>query len=235
MNKKNKDKNCIKEKKEGLFLDEKPREKLILRGAIALNNIELLAIILRTGTKNKNVIELSKEIIDTYSIDIISRKSYEELLEFKGIKSAKATQIVALFELSRRLYMKTNVKKISITSSKQIYDYVRPDYLKLEHERVMAIFVNTKNNPIKKEFIHVGTINYSIIEPRDIIKRVLALYASGFFLIHNHPSGDTTPSQEDIDVTIKIKNICKSMNIRFLDHIIIADNDYYSFFDNNIF
>ena len=215
-----------------LLEEEKPREKLIKVGPEVLLDFELLAIILRSGTKEKNVIELSKEIIKDSSLNIISRKSYEELLKFKGIGSTKATQIVALFELVRRISSSNIEKKISLCSSKEIYEYVKFDFSNLTHERVMAVFVNTKNIAIKKEFIHRGTINYSIIEPREIIKRALSLDASGIFLIHNHPSGDSTPSQEDIEATLKLKQICENMNLRFLDHIIIGE-EYYSFFDND--
>jgi DNA repair protein RadC len=98
-----------------------------------------------------------------------------------------------------------------------------------------VIFVDSKNQVIKKEFIFEGTINYSIIEPRKIIKRALVLDASGFFIIHNHPSGDVTPSEDDINVTKKIKKVCENLNLRFLDHLIYGDNDFFSFFDNDIF
>lgn len=219
----------------GLLKNEMPREKLINYGANNLTDVELLAIILRTGTKNKNVIELSREIIEYFNVSLISRKTYEELLKFKGISNVKAVQIVALFELSRRLSFSTQAKKIKLCNSKTVYEYIIVDFNSLSYEKVLVIFVDSKNQVIKKEFIFEGTINYSIIEPRKIIKRALVLDASGFFIIHNHPSGDVTPSQDDINVTKKIKEVCENLNLRFLDHLIYGDNDFFSFYDNDIF
>lgn len=219
----------------GLLNEEMPREKLINFGPESLTQIELLAILLRVGTKNKNVIELSREILNKFNINQVSRKTYSELLEFKGIKQAKATQIVALFEFSRRLQIEKNKSniKVKIKSSKDIYDNVCFDFSNLTIEKVMLILVDSKNQIIKKEFIHEGSINYSIIEPRNIIKKTLSYDAYGFFLVHNHPSGDITPSQEDKNITKKIKEICDKLNISFLDHIIVGNN-YYSFFDNSL-
>jgi len=216
----------------GLLKQEMPREKLIKHGPMTLNEIELLAIILRVGTKEKNVIELSREIISKFTTSIITRKTYDELLEIKGINKAKACQIVAVFELSRRLQTKGIEKKIQIQNSNDVYEITKEDFANLLNEKVIAIFVDTKNKIIKKEFISQGGLNFSIIEPREIIKKVLSLDASGFFLVHNHPSNDLTPSIEDLKITRKIKKICDKLQIRFLDHIIVGDG-YYSIFANN--
>ncbi len=220
-------------KVQGLLDEELPREKLIKFGPQALTEVELLAIILRVGTKNKNVLELSREIIEKFSINLVSRKTYDELLEFRGINKAKATQIVSVFELSRRLSFNVIKKDVKITSSKHIFELTQQDFNSLTKERVIIVYVDSKNQVIKKDILFEGSINYSIIEPREIIKRVLSLDASGFFLLHNHPSGDTTPSQDDINITKKIKSICDKMNIRFLDHLIVSDNNYYSLYDSD--
>lgn len=220
---------CIK----GFLKEEMPREKLIDLGPFALTEVELLAIILRVGTKDKNVIELSRDIISEFDVGLVSRKTYEELLQFKGISKAKACQIVSVFELSRRFANKGISKKVRLGNSKEVYDFVKADFDCLRVEKVMAVFVDTKNQVIKKEFVFEGSLNYSIIEPRDLIKRVLSLDSSGFFLVHNHPSGDVTPSEEDVKVTRKIKEICLNLGIRFLDHLILGD-DFYSFFDNDL-
>ena len=219
----------------GLDKNEMPREKLIKYGPEILTNIELLAIILRTGTNGKNVIELSREILNYFDINVISRKTYEELIEFKGVSSVKAGQIVALFELSRRISnnnKKNKKEKTRLNSSYELYTFVKDDFSNLSEERVMIVLVNSKNQVIKKEIINYGSVNYSIIDIRKILKKILLFNASGFFLIHNHPSGDSTPSGEDKQITKKIKKLCKDINIRFLDHIIIG-NDYYSFFDES--
>jgi len=217
-----------------LLFEEMPREKLINLGPENLSDVELLAIILRTGTKKQNVIELSREILKTFQIDIISRKTYYELIKFGGIKKAKATQLVALFELVRRFSTKKSIKKIKITSSKDVYNHIKIDFDNLKLEKVMVLLVNSKNFIIKKEFISEGSLNYSIIEINTILKKIFLFDASGFFLIHNHPSGDTTPSKEDIEVTKKIFEITNKLNIRFLDHLIVGEN-YFSCYDNNIF
>jgi DNA repair protein RadC len=214
------------------FLDEElPQEKIEKKGPQSLTKTELLAICLRTGTKEKNVIELSKEIIDYFNDRNLLRISYDELLHFKGISKVKAAQIVAIFELSRRIFETSSNKRVQVSCSEDIFNYAKTDFSNLTIEKVMVVFVDSKNNIIKKEFVHEGSINYSIIEPRKIIKRALTLDASGIFLLHNHPSGDPTPSQEDKNITKKIKEVSKMLGIKFLDHIIVGDT-YYSFFDN---
>jgi len=217
----------------GLLTEEMPREKLIKYGPETLTEVELLAINLRTGTKDKNVIELSREIIQNFGTNIITRKTYEELLQFKGISKAKACQIVAIFELSRRFQNKGIENQIKITNSKDIFELVKSDFENLPTEKIQIILINSKNNIIKKEFLSIGNLNYSELDIRKLIKRIFELEASGFFLVHNHPSQDTTPSSEDIQITNQIKEITKKLNIRFLDHLIISNNKFYSFFDNN--
>lgn len=209
-----------------------PREKLINIGAENLTDVELLAIILRVGSKGKNVIELSREILSKFSVPLVSRKTYNELLEFNGVNKAKACQIIAVFELSRRFNTKGIDAKIKINTSNDAYELVKSDFDSLQLEKVMCVFVDSKNKVIKKEFIGEGSINFCFIEPRKIIKQALIYNAYGFFLFHNHPSGDQTPSLEDINMTRKIKEITKKLDIHFLDHIVVG-NDYYSFYDNN--
>jgi len=216
-----------------LLKDEMPREKLINQGVEQLTNVELLAIILRTGTKEKNVLELSREILQRYPLHFVSRKLYHELLKFRGISKAKATQIIATFELSRRLSQKRTLKNTKLSCSKEVYQYIGAELEHLHKERVVILLVNTKNTLIRKEILHEGSLSSSIIEPREIVKKVLDFNASGFFLIHNHPSGDSTPSKEDIEITKRIQKISTLLEVKFLDHIIIG-SDYFSFFDKEI-
>lgn len=215
----------------GLLKEEMPREKLQQKGPRALDEVELLAILLRVGTREKNVIELSREILSRFSLTQVSHKMFEELLQFKGVNAAKASQIVAAFEFARRLSVKENKNKIHFTSVKDIYNYVAAEMRHLPFEQVIVIYVDTKNALIKKELLHQGSINFSIIEPRKIIKKALDYHASGFFLIHNHPSGDSTPSKEDIQITQRVKQISQLLELRFLDHIIIGET-YFSFHEN---
>ncbi len=218
---------------EGLREEEMPRERLIKNGPESLTDVELLAIILRVGTKGKNVLELSREIIDFFSTQIVSRKSYDELLEFNGIKKAKACQIVAIFELSRRLASRGIENSPIIGGSNDLFEIVKDDFNNLAIERVMVVFVNSKNKVLRKEFVSEGSISFSVVEPRAILKRAFSLNASGFFLVHNHPSGDFTPSYEDIEISLKMKRICKDLDLRFLDHVVVGDG-YYSMFDNDV-
>jgi len=219
----------------GLLIEEMPREKLINLGPSALTDVELLAIILRVGTKEKNVIELSREVLHSFSVSLISRKTYYDLLKFRGISKAKACQIVSVFELSRRLLINKSKEKINLINSISIYDYIKSDFFGLKIEKVLGIFVDSKNQVIKKEFLFEGSIDFSFIDIRKIIKMSLEFDASGFFLVHNHPSGVLTPSQDDISISLKLRKLCDEMNIRFLDHLIVSDNDYYSMVDNSDF
>ena len=216
----------------GLLKEEMPREKLMELGPSSLTNVELLAVILRVGTKDKNVLELSREILDSFSVSLISRKTYYDLLKFRGVSKAKACQIVSVFELSRRLFSYSNKDKIKLRNSQSVFNFVKGDYWNLELERVSCVFVDTKNQLLYKQFFSEGSINFSFVDIRKIIKMGLDLNSSGFFLVHNHPSGDLTPSREDIEISLKLKRICVEMDLRFLDHLIISENNYYSMFDN---
>lgn len=214
----------------GLLIEEMPREKLVSHGPQYLNEVELLAIILRSGTHNKNVIELSREILTKFNSQKISRITYEELLKIKGISKAKATTIISVFELSRRFSNKNNLK-VKINSSQDIFDLVKENFLDLDIEKVMLIQVDSKNNVLKKEFVSEGGINFSIIDCRQIIKKVIINNSSGIILVHNHPSWEVEPSDEDLKLTKKLKKQCNLLDIRFLDHLIVSNNNYYSMFD----
>jgi DNA repair protein RadC len=217
----------------GFLNQEMPREKLINLGPNSLTEVELLAILLRTGTKDKNVLELSREILSKFTINQVSRRMYQELLNFNGIKEAKATTIVSAFELARRLSNQKEITKLKLLNSKDVYNFIKEDFNNLSYEKVGIVFIDSKNGVIKKEILFEGSVNYSVIDSRIILKKALIYDASGFFLIHNHPSGDSTPSKEDIDVTNEIKKKADDLEIRFLDHIIIGD-EYFSIFDNEL-
>jgi DNA repair protein RadC len=163
-----------------LLKEELPQEKMMNLGPQNLTNVELLAIILRTGTKEKNVLTLSREILSKFYLDSISRKSYNEFLKFKGISRVKACQIVSIFELARRLSYTKNKNKFQINEIKDVINLTKTDFSNLKKEIVLAIFIDTKNNLIRKEIISIGAINYSIIEPRDLLKKVFDYDASGF-------------------------------------------------------
>jgi DNA repair protein RadC len=211
--------------------EDLPREKLERLGPQSLTESELLALLLRTGIKGKNVLQLSKEILNEFSTRSVSQKTFIELQKIKGISKGKASIIIAAFELSRRLSQKPE-KKIAIGSSESVFNYLREEMGPLHEEIVVCLLVDTKMNLLKRVTISYGTLTYSHIEPRKIIQKVIEYNAFGFFLVHNHPSGDSNPSQNDRITTKKIKEIANLMHIAFLDHVIIGDS-YYSFYDND--
>jgi len=220
----------------GLLKEEMPREKLIRFGPNSLTDVELLAILLRTGTKEKNVIELSREILSKFDTRVISRTSYEELLKFKGIKNAKACLIVSLFELSRRLKFESSRgdnKRICFRNSKHIYEFVCDDFLCLEVEKFMVLFLDSRNKLIKKEFVFSGGFNFASVDIKFILKKVLEYNANSIIVLHNHPSGDCSPSSEDLCLTEKLKCACLSLDVKLLDHLIIGAS-YLSLFDKGL-
>ena len=213
--------------------EEKPRERLMSKGADSLQTIELLAILLRTGTKGEDVLDLSKKIYSNYSLPELSQMSCEQLSQFTGVSKAKATSLVSAFELGRRsLLESTTITNKKFLSSRDVIEYSTPYFLHKKTERVLIIYVTAKNTMIKSEIIHEGGIDYSLLDPRELIKKIVNNNASGFFILHNHPSGDPTPSRDDKEITSNIKTVTKCLGTRFLDHIVFGTpNNYYSFFD----
>ena len=209
----------------------KPRERLKKYGVNGLSDGELLAIILRCGTKNMNVLELSNKILTDYNgITNLSNISLNTLSKIKGIGEAKAISILASLELGKRS-LKINKDKIIINNSKVIYDLFKYDYINVFQEYFTVLFLDTKKNLITKELLYVGTISSAIVHPREVFKSAMKHSASYIILIHNHPSGDSTPSNADIDLTKKIKESGDIIGIPLIDHIIIGHNNYYSFYD----
>lgn len=214
---------------------ERPRERFVKHGPKALSNHELLAIIIRTGSKNQSVIDLSKEILYHYgSLKELSITSIEELKRIKGIGTSKAIEILTVFELASRIKEETYTSKIRLTSPESIYTYMR-DALELKtQEHLVVLYMNTKGHLIKKKILFKGSLNASVIHPREIFKYAVMYSAASIILVHNHPSGDPTPSHHDIDVTKRIHENSMMMDIYLLDHIIIGRDKYYSFKESGI-
>lgn len=207
--------------------NEKPREKIINNGINSLNNIELLAILLRCGNKKKSVIELSMDVLNTLdSIDDISELTIDELTKIEGIGISKASIILASFELAKRIFSKS-INKISLPSPKLIYEHFKPLYYNVKQEQLYAIYLDTKGKMISKRLITIGNINSSLIDDKSIFKWAYKYSASAIILVHNHPSGDSTPSKEDLKVTAQIIRQAELLGFIILDHIIIGDN-YFS-------
>ncbi len=209
-------------------LEERPRERLIKIGPKSLSNAELLAIILRTGNKKENVLELSRRLMNNYSFKTLSRVRIANLKRNLGIGEAKACQIIACFELGRRMSCIKNRKSKTINSGKDIAKLLMPELSNLKKEHFIGIFLNSRKKILKKETIFIGSLDSSIIHPREIFKIALVESAAAVVLVHNHPSGDPTPSEEDIEITNQIVKAGEVLGITVLDHIIIADNKYLS-------
>ncbi|BFL72074.1 DNA repair protein RadC [Anaerococcus nagyae] len=210
--------------------DDRPREKLIKYGADLLTDEELLAIIIATGNKEKNVIELSKEILDTFSYEDLADIEVAELTHINGIKNAKACSIVASLRLGKRIAQKVMEREIiKIEKSEDIYNYLKNELANKKNEYFYAILLDTKNVIISKEVISKGTLDASLVHPREAFKAAIKKSAKSIIFVHNHPSGDVNPSKHDFLTTRNLVDAGNILDIKVLDHIIIGDNDYYSF------
>jgi DNA repair protein RadC len=215
--------------------DDRPREKLMRLGARNLTDAELLAIIISSGNMKMSAVDLSRYILSEMDNDlnILSKKSYNELMKFPGIGEAKAVSIVAAMELiNRKKFDKVPNRKI--TGSKDVYEEMYPVLSNLEHEEFWVLFLDRKNVIIHKKEIGKGGVAGTYVDLKIIFKKALELTASGMILVHNHPSGNTTPSSQDISLTEKIKKAAVFLDISLLDHIIFGGIKYFSFVDEGI-
>lgn len=203
--------------------EERPREKLLTLGAKALSNVELLAILLHSGTRKKSVFELSQEILAKYKEDGLAslvNSSPKELISIKGLGLAKVTTLLAAIELGLRLAKKPSAQKLAIKRPLDVVNYVMP---RLRYEKL-----DTKNQIIAFPDISIGSLNASIVHPREVFRCAINHFASSMILVHNHPSGDPSPSMEDIHITKKLIAGSKILDIEILDHIIVGDNKFTS-------
>ena len=213
-------------------VEDRPRERFLKGGVNNLSNSELISILLNTGTKNSSVKELANNILKELN-DITQLKdlSLNSLKKIKGIGEIKAITLLSALELGKRVYYEKNMQKIKMNSAGIIYDYVKSDLIGKKQEYFYCLYLDTKKNLIEKKLLFIGTINRSIVHPREIFKYAYLLSASSIVCIHNHPSGDPLPSIEDINLTKSLVKIGKIQGIEIIDHIIIGNN-YYSFFEN---
>jgi DNA repair protein RadC len=207
---------------------ERPRERLIKNGASALSDSELLAIILRTGTIQENVINLSQRILSRYNLKQLSQTNLAQLMEINGIKESKAAQIAACFEIARRLESFNEASKPKINSPEDVYRRIYPRMREQKKEMFIELCLDTKNQIIKEDTISIGSLNANIVHPREVFKTALAESAAHIIVAHNHPSGDPTPSREDIEITRKLAETGKIIGIDVLDHVIIGEGRHFS-------
>ena len=212
---------------------DKPRERLYNYGSEYLSNEELISIILKTGSKNYSVKEVALKLLETVgSIDKLKDIGISTLTNIEGIGRVKAIELKAAIELGRRVYINKSEDKIKLNKAISIYDYFKDVLGDKKQEYFYCVYLDTKGNYLGKKCLFIGTINNSLVHPREIFKEAYLLSTNGIICVHNHPSGDVSPSKEDILLTIKIKEIGIIHGINLIDHVIIGDNSYYSFYDN---
>lgn len=217
--------------------DDKPREKLMLKGKQALSDAELVAILIGSGSRNESAVSLSKRILANVdnNLNALGKLSLKQLMEFKGIGEAKAISIAAALELGRRRRAEETVELSKITSSKAVFEIMQPIIGELPHEEFWVLYLNNSNKVIYKSQLSKGGITGTIVDVRLIFKTALENNATSIILTHNHPSGKLQASNADIEITQKLKLAGEQLEIRVLDHIIITEKGYLSFQDEGIF
>lgn len=215
-------------------VDDRPREKLENKGAKHLSDAELLAIIINNGTRNKSALDLAKEILLAVDNDLsrLTKKDFAFYKQFDGIGIAKAISIAAAIELGSRFNFRKTTSLPSFRSPEDIANYIIPDFLGEVKEKFIVLLLNSKLQVVRKVEVSIGSSTKSIVEPLEVFKPAILESSTRIIAIHNHPSGDPTPSQQDVSVTTRLIQSGKLLNIELLDHIIIAGEHYYSFQDN---
>ncbi len=214
--------------------EERPREKMLLSGVKALNNSELLAILLRSGDTQQTAVDLAKGLLASQgnSLTKLSRLTYEELCAIKGIGPSKATSIIAAFEIANRISGETLDPQPQISCAWDAFQIMKPHFHNLLHEECWVLYLNNQNRVIHKECVSKGGTHSTILDPKIIIKRGVDKLANGLILFHNHPSGNPTPGEEDRRQTKLLKEAASILDMRLLDHIIVSGQKYYSFSEN---
>lgn len=216
--------------------EDQPREKLMIKGKSALSTAELIAILISSGNSEQSAVELSKQILDWVDNDLsaLSKKNIHDLMKFKGIGEAKAISIIAALELGRRRKETETQERKKISSSKDAYELMYESLVDLPHEEFWVIFLNRANQVIKKDRISAGGITGTVADVRMIFKMSVEILSCGIILVHNHPSGNTEPSVADKQLTNKLREGGKLLDVPVLDHLIFTDNGYFSFADEGL-
>jgi len=207
---------------------DRPREKLIAKGAENLKDSELLAILLRTGKAGRNVIEIASQILSKYSKKRLLQMTYDDLSKISGIDSAKATTLLAAFELSKRA-LEVNDTNLPVISDAKDAVAQLSDMRDLKKEHFVVLYLNAKNQLVHKETISMGTLNANLVHPREVFEPALKHSAAQIIAAHNHPSGDPKPSEDDIELTKRLTEAGKMMGVELMDHVIVSKNSHFSF------
>jgi DNA repair protein RadC len=216
--------------------EDRPREKLVAKGRASLTDAELLGILIGTGIKNMTAVDLAKLILQSINNDLnkLAKLTVKDLSKFKGIGEAKAINIVAALELGRRRKESEITKAPKFTASKTIYEYMKPYLLDLPHEEFWVLILSQASELIRAEKISSGGITGTVVDPRMIFKLTLEHLGTGIILCHNHPSGSLKPSQADLNITKKLKEGGRLLDINIHDHLIFGNDGYFSFTDDGI-
>lgn len=216
--------------------EDRPREKLLLKGKAALSDAELIAILIGSGNTEQSAVELSKDILHSIAHDLnaLAKLTVSDLQKFKGIGEAKAISIVSALELGRRRKATSPEIKPQIRSSADVYEIIKAELMDQPIEQFWVLLLSRSNKVIKKQLISTGGVSGTVADPKVIFKAALDVLASGLILIHNHPSGNLKPSQADIQLTKKMKDSGKLLEIPILDHLIFTDDGYFSFADESM-
>ncbi|HMM01609.1 MAG: RadC family protein [Dysgonomonas sp.] len=214
--------------------EDRPREKMLLKGVGALSDAELLGILIGSGNKNETAVELAQRILHSVSnnLNILGKQEIKELIRnFNGIGEAKAITIAAAMELGKRRKLSEVVIQPQITSSDTVFEIFHPILADLRHEEVWVLLLNRANKVLKKIQVSKGGVTGTVVDIRMIMKEAIDSLASAMVLCHNHPSGNSNPSDDDDNITRRLKEAGQIMDIRLLDHIIVCDHSYYSYMD----
>ncbi|WP_299115367.1 DNA repair protein RadC [uncultured Winogradskyella sp.] len=216
--------------------DDQPREKLRDKGKAILSDAELVAILIGSGNRDESAVDLCKRILGsvTNNLNALGKRSINQLMEFKGIGEAKAITIVAALELGRRRRLEDNLQLSKIESSYSVYKIMQPILGELPHEEFWILYLNNSNKVIHKGQLSKGGITGTLVDVRLVLKNALEVGATALIMCHNHPSGTLKPSQADKDITQKLKTAAESLDIKVLDHLILTEEAYFSFADQNL-
>ena len=216
--------------------EDRPREKMLLKGKAALSDSELIAILIGSGSVDENAIELAKRILESVNNNLseLGRRSIKDLVKFKGIGEAKAITIAAALEIGRRRQFSDVMQRDSIMNSRDTYDTMLPQLIDLNYEEFWILMLNRANHIMGRTRISIGGVSGTVVDSKMVFKPAIEALATSIVLVHNHPSGNLKPSQADIELTRKLKEGGKCLDITVMDHVIVAHTGYYSFADEGL-
>ncbi len=220
-----------------LCMDERPREKMLAKGADALSNAELMAILLRTGTGRMNVIDVAREVLKAAEgkLNGVASMSVELLCGIEGVGPTKAVTLAAAFELGRRCAGESIIDvRTAVSSARMVFRMMLPIMKGIDHEECWILYLNRANYLITKEKVSVGGLDSTTLDSRTIVRKALEKRATGIIVVHNHPSGSALPGNADIQATRQLEKALRTCEISLLDHVIIAESSYYSFSDEEL-